>query len=93
MQTIREWLKDSYQVAMVDSGMKAIKWLANNKVDLVLLDYEIPIINGPQIFEMLRNDTDTDNVPHRAAEQGQCNDCNEVKTCGLYIKEYGKGTA
>ena len=63
MQTIREWLKETYQVAMVDSGVKAIKWLAINKADLVLLDYEMPITNGPQIFEMLKSDTDTDVIP------------------------------
>ena len=63
MQTIREWLKDTYQVTMVDSGMKAIKWLANNKADIVLLDYEMPITNGPQILEMLKSDSDTDVIP------------------------------
>ncbi|WP_029230832.1 response regulator [Butyrivibrio sp. VCB2006] len=63
MQTIREWLKESYQVAMVDSGVKAIKWLAINKADLVLLDYEMPITNGPQIFEMLKSDSDTGVIP------------------------------
>ncbi len=63
MQMIREWLKDSYQVVMVNSGIKAIKWLTTNKVDLVLLDYEMPVTSGPQILEMLRSDTDTDEVP------------------------------
>ena len=63
MQMIREWLKDSYQVIMVNSGMKAIKWLTTNKVDLVLLDYNMPVTNGPQIFEMLKSDVDTDEVP------------------------------
>lgn len=63
MQMIREWLKDSYQVIMVNSGMKAIKWLTTNKVDMVLLDYNMPVTNGPQIFEMLKSDVDTDEVP------------------------------
>ena len=63
MQMIREWLKDSYQVVMVNSGIKAIKWLAGNKVDLVLLDYNMPITSGPQIFQMLKSDVDTDEVP------------------------------
>ncbi len=63
MQMIREWLKDSYQVVMVNSGIKAIKWLTVNKVDLVLLDYEMPVTSGPQIFEMLKSDVDTDDIP------------------------------
>ncbi len=63
MQMIREWLKDAYQVVMVNSGIKAIKWLTVNKADLVLLDYQMPVTNGPQIFEMLKSDVDTDEVP------------------------------
>ncbi len=63
MQMIREWLKDAYQVVMVNSGIKAIKWLTVNKADMVLLDYQMPITNGPQIFEMLKSDVDTDEVP------------------------------
>lgn len=63
MQMIREWLKDSYQVVMVNSGMKAIKWLTVNKVDLVLLDYDMPVTSGPQIYQMLKSDVDTDEVP------------------------------
>ncbi len=63
MQMIREWLKDSYQVVMVNSGIKAIKWLTTNKVDMVLLDYNMPVTNGPQILQMLQSDVDTDEVP------------------------------
>ncbi len=36
MQMIRDWLKDTYQIVMVNSGIKAIQWLTNNKADLVL---------------------------------------------------------
>ena len=63
MQMIRDWLKDTYQIVMVNSGIKAIQWLTNNKADLVLLDYEMPVVNGPTFFEMLKSDTDSDVVP------------------------------
>ena len=63
MQVIRDWLKDTYQIVMVNSGVKAIKWLTNNKADLVLLDYEMPVVNGPTFFEMLKSDSDSDVVP------------------------------
>lgn len=63
MQMIRDWLKDAYQIVMANSGIKAIKWLTNNRADLVLLDYEMPVVNGPTFFEMLKSDTDTDVVP------------------------------
>ncbi|SEL00055.1 MULTISPECIES: response regulator [unclassified Butyrivibrio] len=63
MQMIRDWLKDSYQVVMANTGIKAIRWLTVNKADLVLLDYQMPITTGPQIFEMLKSDTETDELP------------------------------
>ncbi len=63
MRTIYEWLKDSYHVGMASSGVQAIGYLAKNKADLVLLDYEMPIANGPQVLEMLRNDSETGQIP------------------------------
>ncbi len=60
---VREWLKDKYKVTGVTSGMQAIKWLGKNKADLILLDYEMPVTTGPQVFEMLRSDDDTKDIP------------------------------
>ena len=60
---VREWLKDSYRVFMASSGMQAIKWLGKNKVDLILLDHEMPVTSGPKILEMLRSDEETRSIP------------------------------
>ncbi len=59
----REWLKDTYKVAMASSGLQAIKWLGKNKVDLILLDHEMPVTSGPQVLEMLRSENDTKSIP------------------------------
>ena len=48
---------------MANSGLQAIKWLGKNKADLILLDYEMPITDGPQVLEMLRSDEDTKYIP------------------------------
>ena len=63
MWTVREWIGSTYHVKMANNGVQAISQLAKNKVDLVLLDYEMPIANGPQVAAMLKNDSDTDNIP------------------------------
>ena len=60
---IAEFLKDSYHVDMVTDGMKGIAYLANNEVDLILLDYEMPVVDGPKILEMLKMHPDTKNIP------------------------------
>ena len=48
---------------MASSGVQAIKFIAKNKVDLILLDYEMPIANGPQVLEMLRADSENSSIP------------------------------
>lgn len=63
MGLVREWLKDSYKVSMANSGLRAMKWLGSNKVDLILLDYEMPVTSGPQVLEMLRSDDETKGIP------------------------------
>ena len=63
MRTVYEWLKDDYHVGMAPNGVQAISYLARNKADLVLLDYEMPIANGPQVLQMLKNDSETGQIP------------------------------
>jgi CheY-like chemotaxis protein len=48
---------------MVNSGLQAIKFLGKNKVDLILLDHEMPVTSGPQVLEMLRSDEETKSIP------------------------------
>ena len=63
MGLIREWLKEKYKIYMANSGTQAIKALATTPVDLILLDYEMPIVPGPQVLEMLRSEEETKNIP------------------------------
>ena len=63
LSLVRQWLKDAYKVSMANSGLQAIKFLGKNKVDLILLDHEMPVTSGPQVLEMLRNDEETKGIP------------------------------
>ena len=63
LRTIKSWLSEKYQVFMVNSGMAAITFLAKNEVDLILLDYEMPVTTGPQVLEMLRSEKKTSKIP------------------------------
>ena len=40
-----------------------LQMLVTTDVDLILLDYEMPVIKGPQILEMLRSETHTKDIP------------------------------
>ncbi|MCR5396149.1 MAG: response regulator [Lachnospiraceae bacterium] len=63
LRTLKLWLSDKYKVYMANSGVNAISLLAKNKVDLILLDYEMPVANGPQVLEMLRSEPSTKDTP------------------------------
>ena len=63
IRTLREGLSTSYKVLPANSGANALKILARAKPDLILLDYEMPEMNGPQVLETLRANPDTANIP------------------------------
>lgn len=63
LRTIKSWLSARYKVSMASSGAMAITFLASNKPDLILLDYEMPICSGPQVMEMIHAETSTSDIP------------------------------
>ncbi|MBQ4432092.1 MAG: response regulator [Synergistaceae bacterium] len=63
LRSMKSLLSTRYKILVASSGMNAITILAKNKVDLILLDFEMPIVNGPKVLEMIRSDPNTANIP------------------------------
>ena len=63
LRSVKSWLEDKYQVILANSGAMAIKYLATNRPDLVLLDYEMPIVNGKQVLEIIKSESDFSGIP------------------------------
>ena len=63
LRSVKSWLEHKYQVILANSGAMAIKYLSVNRPDLVLLDYEMPVINGKQVLEMIRSESEFSNIP------------------------------
>ncbi len=63
LRNVKGWLEDRYQVILANSGAMAIKYLSTNRPDLVLLDYEMPVVNGKQVLEMIRTESEFSNIP------------------------------
>ena len=63
LRNVKGWLEDRYQVILANSGAMAIKYLALNRPDLVLLDYEMPVVNGKQVLEMIRTESEFSDIP------------------------------
>ena len=60
---VRTWIKDLYKTDILTSGNQVFSFLDKKNVDLILLDYEMPIINGSQVLQMLRRDPSTKDIP------------------------------
>ena len=61
---LHDLLKDTYEVKIAKSGTKALEILdAPNDIDLILLDVEMPDINGYEVCKILKNNEQTKNIP------------------------------
>ena len=63
IRTLREGLNTSYKVLPANGGANALKILDKAKPDLILLDYEMPEMNGPQVLEAIRSNPAISSIP------------------------------
>lgn len=65
LKLIEKTLKQYYKVSLLVSGMQALKFLAKNKPDLILLDIDMDIneMDGNKTLRKIRENTDLDNIP------------------------------
>lgn len=85
---LRDALKQTYHVALAFSGAQAIAWLATNHCDLILLDYGMPIANGKTIFEMLKGEENTKDIPIDFPEQNTKPKSKHLMTTTDVILDY-----
>ena len=61
---LNDLLKDTYEVKIAKSGTKALEILnAPNDIDLILLDIEMPDINGYDVCKRIKNNETIKNIP------------------------------
>ena len=60
---IKEQLEEFYNVTPVKSGDAAFKYLLKHKPDLILLDYLMPVQDGPMVLRSLREVEEYSDIP------------------------------
>ncbi len=63
LRNFRDMLKDSYDVSVATSGIKAMTQIGKRRPDIIILDYEMPVCDGRQTLEMIRAEEDLKDIP------------------------------
>lgn len=53
----------NYGVCKAESGMDCLLYLKDNKVDLILLDIEMPIMSGIRTLEVIKDNKELADIP------------------------------
>ena len=63
MEMLKNWLKDEYLVTLTPSAVKALPYLQRKRMDLILLDYEMPEMSGPDFLKELHEAPVNNDIP------------------------------
>lgn len=63
LRNLKEMLSKRYEIIMAASGSQALNLLEKKTIDLILLDYEMPVMNGRQVYEILRGTPEYKDIP------------------------------
>ena len=60
---LSDLLKDEYDIKVAKNGEKAIEIVNSQNIDLILLDVEMPNLNGYEVCKILKASDKTKNIP------------------------------
>ena len=63
LRMMREILKGKYDVDMAESGKEALHIIKRQEPDLILLDYDMPGVDGKETLEMIRKNEFSQDTP------------------------------
>ncbi len=63
LRTLKSMLDTRYRVTLANSGMKALTSIGKDRPDVIVLDYEMPVVNGQQTLQMIRADDEICDIP------------------------------
>lgn len=90
LKLIKNYLDGMYQTYPVKSGNEALAFLDSNEVDLILLDYMMPALDGPHTLELIRQKRGCFNTPviflTGVTEKSKVKACMQYNLSGYLMK-------
>lgn len=63
LKQLHSLLSDKYNVIMINAAKLALEYLTNHVPDLILLDYQMPLYNGLNLINIIRQNEARRNIP------------------------------
>ena len=90
LRNMRNMLQDKYRVTLATSAAQCMKAMGTDKPDLIILDYEMPVVDGRQTLEMIRAEDDVKDVPviflTGIADKEHVDAVLDLKPAGYFVK-------
>ncbi|MGN1110169.1 MAG: two-component system response regulator [Oscillospiraceae bacterium] len=63
LKLLKNILGETYDFTPMANGMMAVNYFKSKTADLILLDYEMPMMSGAEVLKKLRENPNTQNIP------------------------------
>jgi CheY-like chemotaxis protein len=63
LRSVKSWLGEEFDVSLLNSGEEVMEFLDMRPVDLILLDYKMPRMDGFDVLRRIRDDMEFQNLP------------------------------
>ncbi|MGN1101582.1 MAG: response regulator, partial [Huintestinicola sp.] len=90
LKLLKAALEDKYDVTSIAGGRMALKFLETKTPDLIFLDYEMPVENGPEVFRKIKKIDSAKDIPvvflTGIAERDKIKEVLSLKPQGYLLK-------